>query len=76
MIHVMPLFKVRNTTINKMKNKTQNYHTVGTIKKIEKNKYHTVGRIKKIEKTKIPHCRKNKKTRKDKNTTLSEQLKN
>ena len=55
MIHVQPLFKAKNTFINRMKNKTQKYHTVGTNKKkLEKTKkYHTVGTIKKkLEKTK------------------------
>ena len=49
MIHVQPLFKAKNTFINRMKNKTQKYHTDGTIKKkLEKTKkYHTVGTIKK-----------------------------
>ena len=54
MIHVQPLFKAKNTFINRMKNKTQKYHTVGTIKKkLEKTKkYHTVGTIKKTRKNK------------------------
>ena len=62
MIHVQPLFKAKNTFINRMKNKTQKYHTVGTIKKkLEKTKkYHTVGTIKKTRKNKkIPHCQNN-----------------
>jgi hypothetical protein len=51
MIHVQPLFKAKNTFINRMKNKTQKYHTVGTIKKkLEKTKkYHTVGTIKPVD---------------------------
>ena len=62
MIHVQPLFKAKNTFINKMKNKTKKYHTVGTIKKKlekKKKKYHTVGTIKKTRKKKIPHCQNN-----------------
>jgi hypothetical protein len=70
MIHVQPLFKAKNTFINRMKNKTQKYHTVGTIKKkLEKTKkYHTVGTIKKkLEKTKKYHTVGTiKKTRKNK----------